>query len=82
MFAIQKGTNSGTVHKDLKIVFNKNIGDYDRLVEINVFLGGQSPGIELCKLFIQANGNSGYLHNQIYIVPKKVRGRLTTKFPE
>ena len=41
---IQKGTDSGTGHKELKIDLNQNIWRDDGLEEINIFLGGQSPG--------------------------------------
>ena len=45
IITIQKGTYSGTGHKDLKIELNQNIWIDDGLEEINIFLGGHSPGI-------------------------------------
>ena len=45
IITIQKGTGSGTGHKELKTESNHNIWRDDGLEDINIFLGGQSPGI-------------------------------------
>ena len=46
-FYRNKVNDSGTVHKGIKIAFNKNIWRYDVLGDLNIFMDGQSPGIEL-----------------------------------
>ena len=58
MFVVHKVNDSETGHKDPKIVFNKNIWRDDSIGEINIFLGGKSPGIELWKLLICEDGES------------------------
>ena len=45
IITIQKGTDSGTGHKELKIELNTNIWRDDGLEDINNFLDDQSPGI-------------------------------------
>ena len=59
-FAIQIGTGSGKGHEELKIAFNTNIWRDDGLVDLNIFMNVQIPGIGLCKFFIGKNRNSGY----------------------
>ena len=73
MFSNQKGTDSGIVHKVLNIAPNKSIERDNGLGDLNIFLGGQSPGIEICKLFVWEGGNSGYIHIKICIESTKVR---------
>ena len=45
LIASQKGSNSGTGHKDINIELNLNIWRYDCLEEINIFLDVHSPRI-------------------------------------
>ena len=44
-FSRNKRNDSVTVHKGIKIAFNKNIWKDDGLGELNIFLDGHSPGI-------------------------------------
>ena len=46
-FSRNKRNDSVTVHKGIKIAFNKNIWRYDVPGDINIFMDGQSPGIEI-----------------------------------
>ena len=73
-FVIQKGTDIGVGHIDLKVVFNDNIWIYGSLGKLNIFMYGDSPGIELCKILIWADVYSRYLQIQICIGSAKVRG--------
>ena len=57
-------------------MFNKNILIDDGLGELNIFLDGQIPGIELFKLLTREERMSGYLCIQICIESTKVRGML------
>ena len=66
LFNKQKWTDSGTEHNELEITFNQKIWRYDGLVEM-LFLDGHSPGIKIYKIFIWADGYSGYfLHPNMY----------------
>ena len=67
LFVRQKETDSGTVNKEINMAFNQNIWIDGGLGEINIFLNDNIPRIELCKIFIWADGNSGYLRNQNFI---------------
>ena len=63
----KKGATSGTRHRDLRSLFNQNIWRDDFPGELNNFLDGYIPGIELWKLFIFVDEESIYLCIQICI---------------
>ena len=77
MFSRHKGTDSRTGRNDLKIVFNKTIWRDDSLGELNIYLDGEIPVIELYKIFIWVDGNSRYFRIQICIGYSKIVFTLT-----
>ena len=56
----------GTGNEEIKLLFDHNIKIYCILVDINVF-NSESPGVEICKVFIWTYGYSIYLCIQICI---------------
>ena len=54
----------------------------ENLVDITYFMDDQIPGIELYKLFIWADRESGYLQIQICIESNKMMNMIMIKIPE